>query len=98
MRGIARWNRRAGAWIEQIIADLCGVEGAGIDDPVKCGGVTDRSDAKKADFALLAQSLEGRDDLAEHGLGGKAAIAAILGDVIVQLEQVDAVELQALEA
>src|SRR6266446_6855018 len=98
MRGIARWNRRAGAWIEDIIADLCGVEGARIDDPVKRGGVADRSDAKEADLALLPQSLEGRDDLTEHSLGGKAAVAAICSNMIVQLEQIDAIELQALQA
>src|SRR6266436_6761177 len=97
MRGIARWNRRAGAWIEDIIADLCGVEGARIDDPVKRGGVADRSDAKEADLALLPQSLEGRDDLTEHSLGGKAAVAAICSNMIVQLEQIDAIELQALQ-
>jgi hypothetical protein len=42
--------------------------------------------------------LEGRDDLTGARSGGKAAIAAVRGDVIVQLEEVDAVELQTLEA
>src|SRR5262245_10503042 len=98
MRGIARWNCRAGAWIEHIVADLRGVEGARIDDPVKCGGVAYRSYAKEADLTLLPQSLEGGDDLTEHDLGDKAAIAAIRSNMIVQLEQIDAIELQALQA
>src|SRR6516164_10198557 len=98
MGGIARRNRRPGARIQQIVADLGGVEDARIDDPVERWGVADRGNAAKAGLALLPQSLESRNRLAENGLGRKAAVAAVHGDVIVQLEQVDPVELQTLQA
>src|SRR6516164_5050095 len=75
-----------------------GIEGTRIDDRVKCWGVADRGDATETGLALLAQPLEFRGDLAEHRLGSKAAVAAVRGDVVVQLEQVDMVELQALQA
>jgi hypothetical protein len=65
---------------------------------VKHRRVADRGDAAEAGLALLPQPLERRDDLAQHGRGSKAAVAAVFSDMIVQLEQVDVLELQALQA
>ena len=97
MRRIALRHGRAGAGVEHIVADLRSVEGARVDDPVEGLRIADRGDAPETGLALLAQPLECRGDLAEHGLGSKAAVAAVRGDVVVQLEQVDMVELQALQ-
>src|SRR5215469_9547543 len=98
MSRIVRQNRFAGARIEHIVADLRGVEDPRINHPVKCWRITDCSDAAKASLALLPQSFKCRHDLAEHGLRGKAAVAAIRGDMIVELKKVDMVQLQALQA
>src|SRR5262249_56411167 len=64
----------------------------------KCGRCAARGEADEAGLALLPQTLECRHDLVEHDLWGKPAVAAVRGDVIVELEQVDAIELQALQA
>ena len=96
MRRIARRHRRPGARVQHVVADLGGVEGAGVGDPVQRRGVADRGDAEKARLALLAQPLERRHDLAEHDFRRQVRIAAVGEDVVVQLEQVDMVELQPL--
>ena len=69
------------ARVQQIVADLRGVEDAGIDDPVQRGGLADRGDAEKAAFALLAQPLEGRHDLVEHDVGGEIRAAASVSTI-----------------
>src|SRR6516165_1002251 len=96
MRRVTSGDSRAGARIEEIVADLRGVDDAGVDDLVERGGVADGRDAVEAGLPLLAQTLERRHDLAEHGLWRQVAVAAIPGDMVVELEQVDLVELEPL--
>src|ERR1700746_5803 len=98
MRRIARRHCRPGARIEQIVADLRSIERTRIDDLVQRRGVADRGDAVEADLALLAQAPEGRPDFAGYDLGRHVAVAAVPGDMVVKLEQIDLVELEALQA
>src|SRR6516162_6033323 len=98
MRRIARRHCSPRAWGEKIVADLGGVESARIGHLVERRGIADRGYPVKPGLALLARAFEGRHDLAEHDFGGQVAVAAVPGDVVVQLEQVDSLELQTLEA
>ena len=75
-----------------------GVEGVGVYHSVKCRGIADCGDAVEEDLALLAQALERRHHLAEHDLRGQIAVPALPGDVVVQLEQIEPVELQPPQA
>src|SRR5215471_12677404 len=49
LRGETRGKRRARAGIEQVVADLRGVQGAGVDDLLQGGRVAERGDAAEAD-------------------------------------------------
>src|SRR5215469_6892486 len=98
MRRIARRYCRPGARVEKIVADLGGVESARIGDLVERRGVADRGYPVKPGLALLAQALERRHDLAEHDFRGQVAVAAVPGDVVVQLKEIHPLELQPLEA
>ena len=98
MRRIPRRDRSPGARIEQVIADLRGIEGAGVDHPVERRGVADRGDPVEPGLALFAQPLERRHDLAEHDFRREIAFLAVEHDVVVQLEQIDLLALQPLQA
>ena len=53
---------------------------------------------KNRHLALLAQPLEGRHDLVEHGFGGEIGSLGRADDRVVELEQIDLLELQPLQA
>ncbi len=76
MRRIPRRNCCPGARVQHVVADLGGVEDAGIGNLVQCRCVADRGDAVKPGLALLAQPLERRHDLAEHDFRRQIGIAA----------------------
>ena len=77
LRRIAGRNRRAGARVQEVVADLRRVEGARVDYPVQRGGLADGGDAEEPDLALRAQPLERRHDLVEHALGGEIAALVV---------------------
>ncbi len=61
-------------------------------------GFTVRGDADEPAFSLRAQPLEGRHDLVEHRIGAETRALCRLDDRVVKLEQIDALELQPLQA
>ena len=96
LRRVAGRQRRAGARVEEIVAGLRGIERARVDDLVQRGGLAVGGDAEKAQFPLRAQLLEGRHDLAEHGVGGEIGALCRADDGIVELVEIDPLQLQAL--
>src|SRR5262249_61485888 len=60
-------------------------------------GLTERRDAVEADLALLGEPGHRREDHVAHILGGEALARPLGGDVVVELEQVDAVSAQSLQ-
>src|SRR6202008_5130421 len=62
---VVRRERFSRTWVQHIIADLGGDEGARVDHPMQRRGVADSSDAGEAQLALLAKFLERGNDLAE---------------------------------
>src|SRR5207247_11205052 len=85
----------AGARVEQIVADLRGVERRRVEHPVEGPGVAERRDAPEARLALRLQSLERGNHLADHGAHADRARAALADDVVVELEQVHLREAEA---
>src|SRR5260370_8388633 len=65
------------------------MEGSGI---AYCGN------AEEARLALLTQSLECRHDFVQDDPGGQIAVAAFFGNMVVQLEEIDLLELEPLQA
>ncbi len=88
----------ASARVEQIVADLRGIEGARIDDAVEIPSRAEPGDAEEADLALLAQALERRHHLAQHDLGGERPLPSVRRDPVVQLQEVDLVAAEPLQA
>src|SRR5437867_6126285 len=64
--GEAARYRIAGAGVQQVEADLGGVESAAVECLVKRLRVTEGGDPVKAELALPAELLEGGDDLVDH--------------------------------
>ena len=60
--------------------------------------VAERRDAGEAELAGLAQFIAGGHDFAEYALGVEAVAAGHLGDAVVQLEQIDMVAAEPLQA
>jgi hypothetical protein len=98
LRREAGRHRRARARVQQVVADLGGVEDMGIDDPVQRRSVAGRGDPEEADFALLPQPLEGRHDLIEHCVGAEIGARGRADNRVVELEEVDPLHLQTIEA
>ena len=88
----------AGARVEQVVADLRGVERRRVEHPVEGPGVAERRDAPEARLPLRLQSLERGNHLADHGAHADRARAALADDVVVELEQVHVREAEAPEA
>ncbi len=61
---------------------------------MQCRRIAERRDPEEADLPLLAQALERRHHLVEHLPDAERRSAAVLGDRIVQMKDVDPVKTQ----
>src|SRR5262249_28526994 len=96
--GKARRHRGPGARVEQVVADLCGVDRAAVDRLVERPGLAERGHTTEADPSLRAELLHGRNDLAQDVAHAERAAAARRLDAVVELEQVDALPAEPLQA
>src|SRR5215471_20801483 len=84
--------------IEHIVDHLSAVEDACVDHLVKRGGFADCGEPKETCLALPTCSLECRHHLTEHLLDTERFPAAVLGDCIMQVEDIDPVTAQSHQA
>jgi hypothetical protein len=91
-------QRRCRRRVEHVVAHLCACERAGVEHLQHLAGVADCGEAEHADLALITQRLEGRDHLLDHLLRGQEVACAILGDRVVQMQDVGALHAKPLEA
>ena len=81
--GEARGDLHARAGVEQVVADLHGVERRRAYEPVQCGRVAERRDAPEARLALRLESQKRRDHLGDDVAHGERALGASLGEGVV---------------
>ena len=98
LRRIAGRQRSSRARVEEIEARLRAIEAARVDDLMERGGRAIGGDAEIAQLPLVAQLLERRHNLVEHGVGGEIGARGGADDGIVELVEVDPLQLQALQA
>ena len=98
LRRIVRRQRHGGRRIEHVVNHLRTVEDAGVDHLMQRRSVANRGEPEKANFPLGPQPLECRDHLAKHLPDAQRFAAAVLGDCVVQMEDIDPVATQSREA
>ena len=98
LRRIVRRQRCGGRGIEHVVADLGTVEDPRIDHLVQRRGIADRRDSQEARLAALALTLEGRHQFFEDLPNAERVAAAIHGNGIVKVKDVDPLQTQPLQA
>ena len=98
LRRIVRRQSAGSGRVEHVIDHLRAVEDARIDHLMQRRRIADGSQPKETRLALLAQAIEGRHHLAQCLRNAECFSAALLGDRVVQVEDIDPFELQACQA
>ena len=98
LRRIVRRQFPGGGWIEHVVDELRAVEDAGIDHLMQRRRIADTRQPEETNLALLAQAFERRDYIAEHLPYAQRRSAALQGNRIMQVKDVDPVKAQSRQA
>src|SRR5882724_2924367 len=90
LRGKTRGHRVDGRGIQQVQADLRGVDGAACERAVERARLTERRHPEEADLALLLKTAGGGDHGVEHVAEADAALASDPRNRIVEVEEIEA--------